>query len=97
MNGDSSWHYVWIGLCAFFGVLARSARWTTPDGSIDWRKALFECLTAPAIVAIAAAFGTWQGVDTTILGGISALLGLLGPAAIESIALRWFNSKIGAG
>lgn len=96
--GDNFGSYAWLGFAAFLGVLARSARWTTSEGKFDGRKALFECLTAPAIGLIAGGITRYftPNVDPMILGAFAATLGLLGPAAIETIALKWFNTKIGA-
>lgn len=91
------WEYGWLMFAAFCGVLARSARWTTTEGKVDWRKAVFECLTAPAIGLMAGGLARYSSpdMDPMILGAIAALLGLLGPAAIEAAALNWWNKKIG--
>lgn len=86
---------LWLGFCAFLGVAARSARWTAQDGKILWRKAIFELLTAPAMGVMAAGIGTWQGVDQTVIGAIAALLGLLGPAALESFLDKWLGRRGG--
>ena len=96
MTQDSFWHYAWMGLAAWFGILARSARWTTPEGRVDWRKALLEMLAAPALGIITAAVGVWAKIDPIIIGGGAALLGLLGPAAISDAVIRWINAKIGS-
>jgi hypothetical protein len=94
---DNIGNYGWLGLAAFCGVLARAARWTTADGKFDGRKAAFECLTAPAIGLMAGGLTRYfnPDMDPMILGAIAALLGLLGPAAIEAAALKWFDRKIG--
>lgn len=94
---DNLWNYAWLGLAAWFGVLARAARWTTPEGQFDGRKALFECLTAPAIGVMTAGVGKYLSpdLDPMILSAIAALFGLLGPAAIEAIALKWVDKKLG--
>lgn len=90
---SSGWEIVIVGAGAFFGVMARAARWVTPDGKFDWRKAAFELLTAPSCGMIAAAIGTHFGVDYIIMGGIAAILGLLGPVAIEAAVTRIIDRK----
>lgn len=91
------WDAVTIGGAAFFGVMARAARWTTPDGRFSPRKALFEMATAPCVGMIAAAVGSYFDVEPVVIGGIAAFLGLTGPAMIEAIAERWLNLKLGDG
>lgn len=89
--------YLWLGTAALCGVFARAARWTTADGKFSWQKALFECMTAPAIGLIAGGAAAYfsPNTDPMILGAIAASLGLLGPAAIETLLVRFFNTKIG--
>ena len=86
-------NYLWVGGAALCGVFMRAARWTTPEGKFDWRKAAFELLTAPSCGMIAAAIGTHFGVDYIIMGGIAAILGLLGPVAIEAAVTRIIDRK----
>ena len=58
MSTGTGWEFVAVGGGAFFGVLARAARWVTPEGKFDVRKAIFELMTAPGCGMIAAAIGT---------------------------------------
>lgn len=95
--GDQFYNYAWLAFVAWVGVLARAARWTTPEGKFSIQKCVFECLTAPAIGMITAAVGRYinPDMDPVILSGMAALLGLLGPAAIEAAFFKWFEKKIG--
>jgi hypothetical protein len=94
---DNFGNYAWLGFAALCGVFARAARWTTPDGKFDWRKAVFECLAAPAIGLIAGGATKLYSpdVDPMILGMIAASLGLIGPAAMETLLVKFFDKKIG--
>lgn len=87
--------YLGASFAAFAGVFARAARWTKPDGTFDARKAILELLAAPAIGIIAVGAGSYLGVDLPILGAIAALLGLLGPTAIEAAAELWWRTRFG--
>jgi len=95
---ENAGNYLWLGFAALCGVFARAARWTTVEGQFDWQKAVFECMTAPAIGLIAGGATAYfsPNLDPMILGAIAASLGLLGPAAIEAILIRFFNAKIGS-
>lgn len=97
MMREQFWSYAWLGLAAWCGVLARAARWTTPEGRFDWRKALFECASAPAIGVITAGIGRYLSpdMDPIILNAIAALFGLLGPAALETMFTKWVDRRIG--
>lgn len=90
-------NYAWLAFVAWLGVLARAARWTTPEGKFDWRKAVLECLSAPAIGIIAAGVVRYinPDLDELIVNGIVALMGLLGVAAIEALFTTWWNKKVG--
>jgi len=95
---DQSWNYVWIGFAALCGVFMRAARWTTPEGKFDWRKALFECMAAPGIGLIAGGICSlwWPNAEPPVIGMIAGALGLLGPAGIEVIMTKFFDRKLGA-
>lgn len=97
VNGDNTTtQYLGLGMAAFFGVLARAARWTDEKtGFFSWRKAVFELLTAPAIGIMAAAIGEYFMIDPLIVGGIAAFLGLVGPATIETVAIKWVDARLG--
>lgn len=86
---------VFMGAAAFLGVLGRAARWVDETGNFSGKKALFELCTAPAIGIIAAAVGQYLQIDRLIIGGIAAFLGLVGPATIETIALKWVDARLG--
>lgn len=96
---DQFWNYAWIGLAALCGVFMRAARWAKPDGSFDWRKALFECLAAPGIGLIAGGMVSmwWPLAEPPVVGMIAGALGLIGPATIETIMTKFFDAKIGGG
>lgn len=95
--GDNFPNYAWLAFAAWCGVLARAARWTTAEGKFDWRKAILECLSAPAIGVITAGLARYLSpdMDPMILNAIAAFFGLIGPAALETLATKWFEKKIG--
>lgn len=95
MTFETLQSHLWLAMASLCGVFMRAARWEKQDGTIDYKKAVFECMTAPGIGVITASIGAKYNIDPTILGGIAAALGLLGPAAIETLALKLFNQKIG--
>jgi hypothetical protein len=89
---DQGWTYVWIAFAAWCGMVARHQKWTTPDGTFSWRKALI-----PAIAFMVAGFGAWIDplVDVKILAAIGAFVGYLGIAALEPWFLRVLDKKAG--
>lgn len=92
---DSVLNYLWLGIAAFFGVLARAARWTKTDGTFDAMKAFLECLTAPAIGIMAGGVCQYfsPAADPMIVGAIAATMGLLGPAALSEVAMKFLIKK----
>ena len=90
-------NYLWVGGAALCGVFMRAARWTTPEGKFDWRKALFECMAAPGIGLIAGGLVAvwWPNAEPPVIGMIAGALGLLGPAGIEVMMNKFFDEKIG--
>lgn len=97
MTWDDFYQQLWLGAAAFLGVMARAQKWTTAEGKIDYRKAVFELAAAPAIGIMASSltYVLWPELDPRIMGGIAALLGLLGPAAIEVAVLKFIDRKTG--
>jgi len=94
-DGVRIWDAVLIGSAAFFGVMARAARWTTPEGKFSPQKMLFEIATAPCVGMVAGGVGTYFSVDPIVGYGIAAFLGLTGPAFIEAVAQKWLDAKLG--
>lgn len=93
---DGVINYLWLGVAAFFGVLARAARWTKPDGTFDIGKAFLECLTAPGIGIMAGGVCQYfsPNADSMIVGAIAATMGLLGPSLLSEVIMKWLNKKV---
>jgi hypothetical protein len=88
--------YLWLVFAAWVGVIARFGQWWD-DKEFNWRKALSELLTAPAIGFIAGGVAQYYSpdADQMIVGAIAALAGLLGTTAIHALAMQFFQKKIG--
>lgn len=66
---------------AFAGSFLRANKWQNEStGKIVWGKVLFEIPVSIAVGAVAIGIGDYAHVSKPIIGGICALLGLLGPA-----------------
>jgi hypothetical protein len=84
-----------MGLLAFCGAFMRAARWYDPITKkfLPW-KMVMEIPVAFASGAVAIGIGSFYNWDLPIIGGIAGLLGLLGPAAFETM-LTFIRRKIG--
>ena len=88
--------YLFMGLIAFAGAFSHAARWRDPvTNKIAWVKIAVEIPVAFVLGAIAIGVGGYIKADPTVTGGIAGLLGLIGPAAVETVASRWFYKKTG--
>ncbi len=75
----------YIGL-AFAGAFLRANKWLDEDTKrILWSRVLFEVPIAIAVGAVAIGIGDYEHVSKPIVGGICALLGLLGPAFFTGV------------
>lgn len=93
---DQFWHYLLLVGAAWLGIIARFGQWW--DGpAFNWRKALSEILTAPAIGLFTGGVAKhWSpDADPMIVGALAALFGLLGTTALQALALKFFEKKIG--
>jgi hypothetical protein len=89
--------YLWLVFAAWVGVIGRFGQWWDADKSFNWRKALGELLTVPAIGLIVGGGAQYFSpeMDWRIVGMLAALAGLLGTTAIQTIAMKWFEKRIG--
>lgn len=75
----------YIGL-AFAGSFLRANKWQDDSTKrILWTRVLFEVPIAIAVGAVAIGAGDYYHVSKPIVGGLCALLGLLGPAFFTGI------------
>lgn len=88
----------YIGL-AFAGSFLRANKWQNEaTGKIVWGKVLFEIPVSIAVGAVAIGIGDYEHVSKPIIGGICALLGLLGPAFFTGLGdaiLQILQNKFG--
>lgn len=88
--------YIWLVFAAWVGVIARFGQWWD-DKTFNWRKALSEILTVPAIGLMAGGAAKYYSpdADQMIVGALAALAGLLGTTALQAIAAKWLEKKAG--
>lgn len=90
----------YIGL-AFAGSFLRANQWLNPaTNRVIWGKVLFEIPVSIATGAVAIGVGDYEHVSKPIVGGICALLGLLGPAfftGLGNTVLEILRSRLGGG
>ncbi len=93
---DQFWNYLLLVGAAWLGIIARFGQWWD-DKTFNWRKALSEILTAPAIGLITGgAVKAWSpDADPMITCPLAALFGLLGTTALQGLALRYIERKTG--
>lgn len=90
----------YIGL-AFAGSFLRANQWqSAATGKVLWGKVLFEIPVSIAVGAVAIGIGDYEHVSKPIVGGLCALLGLLGPAFFSGLGdtiLAILRGKFGGG
>lgn len=93
---EQLWNYILTSGAALAGVLMRMGQWRKADDSIDWWKAAGEMLSVPGITFIVSGgVAYWApDLDIRVVAALSALVGVIGAAGIETLALKFFNKKI---
>lgn len=86
-----------VALGAIAGTLARFGRWFRDDHSFDWQKAVGELLSVPAIVFIVSGGIVYVApeMDVRAVAAISACVGLIGVASLESLILPYAKKRLG--
>lgn len=96
---DQIWQWFLIACGAGFGIMTRVGNWRRMDNTMDWWKAVGECLTIPAIASLVS--GGVEYIDPhmviQIKVALSTLAGVIGVAAIEALALKFLSRKVEGG
>lgn len=93
---DQFWNYLLLVFAAWLGIIARFGQWWD-DKTFNWRKALGEILTAPAIgVITGGVVKVWSpDADPMITCPLAATFGLLGTTALQGLAMKVLEKRAG--
>lgn len=94
-------------LGVLLGTAARSQKWRIADdaklpngepdpraGRMNWRRAIAEWVSMPAIAMIVAGVGQMFHLDPIVTAGFGAAIGLVGAVTIGEIAERGLRQKV---
>ena len=102
MNGpitpESDWFaYMVSGLLALGGSVARAGRWTDPKtGKFSVSQFGVEIAAAGVIGSMAVGLGVYAGWPLPIVGAISGLGGLVGPAFLAGSFQAYLQRRLGS-
>lgn len=86
--------YGWLTALALFGSIARAKQWQDLSGKLLVWKCVTEVSTALVLAAICVGAGSWWNVSEPVIAGMSALAGLVGPAAVVTFLTEKLGIKL---